>query len=154
MKRAFVLMSLLPALLLASQNYIALTFSPGAQGIIMTYTYTLNMTLLGPLGFQYVTSTSSVVSVPNVPISTTIDITQTPTAFGTWSLDLGIAVTADNGISVASTSTSTLMTFKAGGENTQTFSISLPNGGSISGEIVLYIAGIPAPALMAAAAAA
>ncbi len=154
MRKAIVILSLLSGLLLASQNYIALTFNPGANGVVMTYTYTLNMTLIGPLGFTFVTSTQSVVTVPNVPLSTTIEITETPTAIGTWTVNLGLEVTADNGVSVASTSTSTLMTFKAGAENTQTFTVSLPNGGSINGEVVLYIAGIPSPALLAAAAAA
>lgn len=149
MRRSTVLLLITPALLFASQNYLALTFNPGSAGLVMTYTYTINMTIIGPLGFSYSTSTYSTVTVPNLPISTTINITQTPTAIGTWSVNLGIEVTANNGVEVASTSTSTLMTFKAGSSNTQTFSISLPNGGSINGELVLYIAGIPTPALLA-----
>ena len=149
MKKVLALIALLPALVLAD-NYIALTFHPGSNGIVMTYTYTLYLTIEGPFGFSYNTSTASVVTVPNLPLSTKIDISATPTLFGEFTVNGTIVVTADNGVSVASTTQPFVMTLKAGQTNTKTISVSLPNGGSIEAFIQFYIAGIPAPALLAA----
>ncbi|UXD22757.1 hypothetical protein IPA_07990 [Ignicoccus pacificus DSM 13166] len=151
MKKALALIALVPALLFAN-NYIALTFNPGASGVVMTYTYTIYLTLQGPFGLSYTTSTASEVTVPNVPLSTTIDITYTPTLVGEFTIDGNIAVTANNGLTVANTTVPFTMTLRAGETNMQNITVSLPNGGEVDAYIQFYIAGIPAPALLAAAA--
>ncbi len=151
MKKVLALLMVLPVLALAD-NYIALTFSPGSAGVVMTYTYTLYLTIQGPFGFSFTTSTGSVVSVPNVPLSTTISINETPTLVGEFTIEGSLAITANNGASVASTTQPFTMTLKAGETNTQSISVSLPNGGSVEAFIQFYIGGIPAPALLALAA--
>ena len=143
------MLALLPALALAD-NYMVLTFHGGANGAVVTYTYTVALTINGPLGLAYSTTTSSVATVINVPsITKEISISFTPTAIGEFDVNGTLYITADNGVSLASTTTTFDMTLKAGQTNTESISISLPNGASVEAYIQFYIAGIPAPVLLA-----
>jgi len=151
MRKGLVLLALLPALVLAD-NYIALTFHGGANAPVVTYTYTIALTINGPLGINYATNTSSVVTLLNVPeISTTVSISYTPTLIGQFTIDGTLYITADNAGIVNSTSTTFNMVLQAGKVNTKSISVSLPNGASVEAFVQFYIAGIPAPALLAVA---
>ena len=147
MKKIAILVAILPMLVMAD-NSIALTFSPGTQ-VTVTYTYTMYLTIEGPFGIAYSTSTESTTVLVSLPISTSIPIEFTPTAFGEFTLNGTLVVTANDGGTPLSTEAPFTMTLKAGETNKLSTEIQLPDGGSIILEVNFYIGSIPSPFLLA-----
>ncbi|NPA85321.1 MAG: hypothetical protein GXO07_04875 [Crenarchaeota archaeon] len=141
MRASLLLLGLLLAAPALAENYIALTLSPGAGGVAITYTYRIEVSA-GPLSL----SNSDVITAANVPYSTTISITQTPTLIWPIELEGEIYVTAqDSNGNVATGRQSFTMMLEPDKTNTLNIDISLTNGGSITGEVVLYVAKLSIP---------
>jgi len=141
--RALLLAALLVALPALADNYLAITLLPGAGGAVMTYTYTVELTA-GPISL----TTANVATVANVPLSTSIHIDETPTLIQGLALTLNgnIQVTAKDSAGNVATGTQTFtLALEPGKTNTLDISVSLSNGGSLEGELVLYVAKISIP---------
>jgi hypothetical protein len=138
--KLLLLAALLAAPALAG-NYIALTLQPGSGGLVMTYTYNVALTA-GPVSV----TKADVVTVANVPLTTSIDISQTPTLIWPVELEGTIEVTAvDSSGNTATGAQSFTMTLQPGQTNTLDINVTLSNGGSVSGQVVLYVAKLSIP---------
>jgi len=139
--RKGLLALILVALPVLANNYIALTLKPGTGGVVITYTYTVALTV-GPFSF----TTQGVKEAPNVPFTTTIDIDHTPTLIGNLEVVGSINVTASDDLgNVATGSQNFTLLLEPNKTASAVINITLSNGGELDAEIVMYAAKLSIP---------